>query len=758
MIRVQVALALLVLPAVVQAQFVFTTNNGAITITGYTGPGGALTIPDSTNGFPVTSVGVNALFGNASLTSITIGTNVTSIGLDAFAYCYKLTAITVDTNNPAYSSIAGVLFDKGKTTLIEYPAASAETSYTIAASVTNIGDYAFGASTNLTSITIPNTVTSIGENAFNYCTSLTSLAIPYGVTSIATNTFITCFSLVSVTIPDSVTNIGYAAFYECGKLAGITLPDSVVSLGTLAFASCGLTNVTIPGRVTSVEQYAFASCASLTNVCFEGNAPGFGSQVFIDDPLPAIFYVSGATGWGTNYDGIPIEVCAQCVEVGALQIIINPICAVENGAAWQVDGGAWQTSGAVVTNLAVGYHTVAFTNIVGWLTPGSQMVPVTANSTNTVAGNYIEGSTPGLITWINIGGPDQHWSTPANWDLNRAPTTNDIVLIPNTGGNTCIMDVDATVAGLVIGDCDGGGSDGLEINLHTLTVTGLLTIKSNAVFRVDSGLLMGTSNTIISGVLGWTSGGLAGTLKLASNSVLNISGNPGGQYFSGCTLTNYGTVNWSDDALSAGGSVVIDNYGVWNAQDDHYFYGPNVVFNNYGTFRKSGGVGGYPGTYFYNGAVFNQLAGVLDVQSGTNGLELTLASGGSFTGGYVTTNLNGITLLGNNFNINGGTTCSNVISGGNLIGTNVISGGLTWQNGQWNSIVVTVSSNSILTIDNASYQKGINGSILTNYGTVNWSAAAVNGDGGTVIDNYGVWNAQDDQYFNGGNYGAVFNN
>jgi hypothetical protein len=411
----------------------------------------------------------------------------------------------------------------------------------------------------------------------------------------------------------------------------------------------------------------------------------------------------------------------------------------------------------VVTNLAGGNHTVSFTNIIGWLTPSSQTALVTANITNTATGNYIEGSTPGAITWINIGGSDQHWSTAANWDLNRAPTTNDIVLIPNTGGNTCIMDVDATVAGLVIGDCDGGGSDGLEINGHALTVAGRLTVKSNAVFRVDSGILMGTSNTIISGVLGWTSGGLAGTLTLGSSGVLNISGGPGGQYFSSCLFTNNGTVNWSGDALSAGGSVVIDNFGLWNAQDDHYFYGPNVVFNNYGTFRKSGGVGGYPGTYFYNGAVFNQLAGVLDVQSGTNGLELTLASGGSFTGGYVTTNLNGITLLGNNFNINGGTTCSNVILGGNLIGTNVISGGLNWQNGQWNNTVVTLSSNSVLTINNSSFSKGISGSIFTNYGTVNWSAAAVNGDGGTVIDNYGVWNAQDNQYFNGG-AGVVFNN
>jgi len=34
---IQIWLRLLALPAVVQAQFSYTTNNGAITITGYTG-------------------------------------------------------------------------------------------------------------------------------------------------------------------------------------------------------------------------------------------------------------------------------------------------------------------------------------------------------------------------------------------------------------------------------------------------------------------------------------------------------------------------------------------------------------------------------------------------------------------------------------------------------------------------------------------------------------------------------------------------
>ena len=60
--------------------------------------------------------------------------------------------------------------------------------------------------------------------------------------------------------------------------------------------------------------------------------------------------------------------------------------------------------------------------------------------------------------------------------------------------------------------------------------------------------------------------------------------------------------------------------------------------------------------------MFNQLAGVLDVQSGTNGLQLQLNSGGNFTGGYCTTNSGGVTLFNNgNFNLNGTVTSTNVL-------------------------------------------------------------------------------------------------
>ena len=42
-------LLLMALPVLVQGQFTFTTHKGAIIITGYTGAGGKVLIPDETN-------------------------------------------------------------------------------------------------------------------------------------------------------------------------------------------------------------------------------------------------------------------------------------------------------------------------------------------------------------------------------------------------------------------------------------------------------------------------------------------------------------------------------------------------------------------------------------------------------------------------------------------------------------------------------------------------------------------------------------
>jgi BspA type Leucine rich repeat region (6 copies) len=75
------------LPMLVQAQFSFETNNGAITITGYKPAAGLnAVIPAVTNGYPVTSIGGDAFEFNA-VTNVTIPNSVTNIGQYAFEGC-----------------------------------------------------------------------------------------------------------------------------------------------------------------------------------------------------------------------------------------------------------------------------------------------------------------------------------------------------------------------------------------------------------------------------------------------------------------------------------------------------------------------------------------------------------------------------------------------------------------------------------------------------------------------------------------------
>jgi hypothetical protein len=137
-------LLLLALPAVVQAQFDFTTNNGTITITGYTGAGGAVVIPDTTNGYAVTTIaewafystsvtnvlipdnvtniGDGAFFDCESLTNVTIGDSVTSIGDWTFAFCSSLTSVNFRGDTPSlggsnvlYGNLATIYYLPGTT-------------------------------------------------------------------------------------------------------------------------------------------------------------------------------------------------------------------------------------------------------------------------------------------------------------------------------------------------------------------------------------------------------------------------------------------------------------------------------------------------------------------------------------------------------------------------------------------------------------------------------------------------------------------
>jgi hypothetical protein len=402
-------LLVFMLPHIGCGQFIFTTNNGAITITGDTNipPNGVVFIPGSTNGYPVVAIG-NAAFSVSSLTSVTIPDSVTSIGYNAFILCQSLTnvvlgsgltnlgseafdfctslpritipdsvatigsnafiscfsltnvtigsgltslgdeafdqctnlqGVTVNPTNPAYSSLNGVLFDKGQTLLIQYPPARATTTYSIPASVIDIGTLAFDSCANLTNITIPSGVVTIGDNVFNKCFSVAGFTIPNTVASIGSSAFYDCTNLTNIAIPGSVTNIGSlpfglclnlsaisvdtsnpdysstngvlfdknqtmfiqfpegkagnymvpatviniadSTFAVCLKLTGVTIPNSVTNIGFDAFGGdSSLTDVTIPNSVTSIGELAFDGCVSLTSVTIGNGVKNIGTFAF----------------------------------------------------------------------------------------------------------------------------------------------------------------------------------------------------------------------------------------------------------------------------------------------------------------------------------------------------------------------------------------------------------------------------------------------------------------------------------------------
>ena len=135
-------------------------------------PGSSFSIPDG-----VTNIYSGAFDENQNLTSVGIPASVTYLSGEDFWKFTKLAAINVDAANPAYSSSDnGVLYNKAKTTLVCFPKSGPITSgtFTIPATVTTIGEYAFGYA-GLTSITIPATVNRIEKLAFNYCANLTSV-------------------------------------------------------------------------------------------------------------------------------------------------------------------------------------------------------------------------------------------------------------------------------------------------------------------------------------------------------------------------------------------------------------------------------------------------------------------------------------------------------------------------------------------------------------------------------------------------------
>lgn len=183
-----------------------TSAGGNKFVSGYTGKGGDITIPDG-----VDYIGDKAFYNNDKITSVTIPESVWyCIGKNAFGWCSNLKSVNIE------------------------------------------GDLAF-----------------IGKNAFEYCLSLEEITIEGDLSLVNEKTgaesggiygyaFVGCKSLKKVKFTKKDAVIGYIgdyAFYNCVNLTSINLPSNTKSIYS-AFVNCRkLEKVTVPKNTKMSTNY-----------------------------------------------------------------------------------------------------------------------------------------------------------------------------------------------------------------------------------------------------------------------------------------------------------------------------------------------------------------------------------------------------------------------------------------------------------------------------------------------------------------------
>jgi len=231
------------------------------------------------------------------------------------------------------------------------------------------------------------------------------------------------------------------------------------------------------------------------------------------------------------------------VPTGSVSVTINPAGAVAAGAQWSVDGGAWQNSGATVSGLSVGNHTVSYKDIANWDKPADEVVAVLADATTNTSGTYIQhvGSLTVTISpagavaagaqwsidgvnWNNsgvtlnnlpVGAYTVQFSTIANWDkpanqnINITKDTNTPVTgtyVPSVGSLTFTIEPAGAIAAGALWRVDGGAwqnsgdtVNDLPVGVHVVSFFDILNWDTPADQNVDilSGATTSTTGTYI---------------------------------------------------------------------------------------------------------------------------------------------------------------------------------------------------------------------------------------------------------------------
>lgn len=261
----------------------------------------------------------SSAFGESGLASIVIPASVVDMGdmitAQIFVNCLQLRSITVDTGNSRYLSEDGILFDKGKTCLIHYPAQKPDSVYAIPETVEEIAYSAFMGNPYLTDVNLHDNLREIGCNAFSGCSSLRQMIVPDSVTTLSAGAFIDCTSLEKAVIGRGVTHLEYM-FMGCTSLTEVVLPDTIKNIWESSFLGCtSLKRIVLPAGMEGVNEifedctaleevviggiqwmyYPFLNCNALKRVIFTGPAPQSCQDAFAGLTLTAWYPATDPT-------------------------------------------------------------------------------------------------------------------------------------------------------------------------------------------------------------------------------------------------------------------------------------------------------------------------------------------------------------------------------------------------------------------------------------------------------------------------------
>ncbi len=140
------------------------------------------------------------------------------------------------------------------------------------------------------------------------------------------------------------------------SLDGVLFDKTQTTLIRFPFGRLG--DYTIPDSVTSVGASAFRDCESLERIVFEGDAAEVGEAAFRDLSSNAkIFINPEAKGFGSRFEGLPVEFLPKEVEISTVSTGVAPFSftiETEPDTAYRIDStsdlspeGRWTKIGSI---------------------------------------------------------------------------------------------------------------------------------------------------------------------------------------------------------------------------------------------------------------------------------------------------------------------------------------------------------------------------------------------------------------------------